>query len=466
MQPCRTRTDPSVVASHPSSGLRRPSRSPFSATPLHLPPTSPVLRRPPGSSPHARHDHDLAAMSWLARSIAATLSSAHSDDDESESASGDQSPPRASDPTSADAGESDEQPDTPSRGVKGDISELTESLTRQFWGVASFLAPPPVKSEADERDEQEEAAAAEGPQSPRIDGIRSDLAEIGGRVRTGISMLSNAGAVAEISRIASSLLPFGSGEEEGQEEGEAVGVTEEVVVFVSHISKHPKTWLDFPLFADDRHADDFELSEAQYGHAVAIEHLVPSLSYLRTELCSTIMSEACFWKIYFVLLHSKLNKQDAEILSTPQILEAREELLQSSPTKNNPSSENMSAPSTQPEDSTLSPSSIQNESSMSEAPSVQEPTSDPVPNVEAEKHPISTTDTEVIDKSVIQEELVVKTEVKSLPTEKSNPNLVEDDDEKEVDDWLQDMDPVPSKTGNTAPAGEEEDVSFSDLEDD
>ncbi|RCV37729.1 hypothetical protein SETIT_8G086100v2 [Setaria italica] len=126
----------------------------------------------------------------------------------------------------------------------------------------------------------------------------------------------------------------------------------------------------------------------------------------------------------------------------------------------------MSAPSTQPEDSTLSPSSIQNESSMSEAPSVQEPTSDPVPNVEAEKHPISTTDTEVIDKSVIQEELVVKTEVESLPTEKSNPNLVEDDDEKEVDDWLQDMDLVPSKTGNTAPAGEEEDVSFSDLEDD
>ncbi|RCV37728.1 hypothetical protein SETIT_8G086100v2 [Setaria italica] len=178
------------------------------------------------------------------------------------------------------------------------------------------------------------------------------------------------------------------------------------------------------------------------------------------------MSEACFWKIYFVLLHSKLNKQDAEILSTPQILEAREELLQSSPTKNKPSSKNMSAPSTQPEDSTLSPSSIQNESSMSEAPSVQEPTSDPVPNVEAEKHPISTTDTEVIDKSVIQEELVVKTEVESLPTEKSNPNLVEDDDEKEVDDWLQDMDLVPSKTGNTAPAGEEEDVSFSDLEDD
>jgi len=84
------------------------------------------------------------------------------------------------------------------------------------------------------------------PQSPRIDGVRSDLVEIGGRVKTGISMLLNAGAVAEISRIASSFLPFGPGDQGEEEEGEAVGVTEEVVVFVSNISKHPKTAL-FPL---------------------------------------------------------------------------------------------------------------------------------------------------------------------------------------------------------------------------
>ena len=93
------------------------------------------------------------------------------------------------------------------------------------------------------------------PLSPRIDGGRSYLAEIGGRLKPGISMLLNAGAVAEISRIASSFLPFGPGDQGGQEEGEAVGVTKEVVVFVSNISKHPKTWLDFPLFVDDRHTD-------------------------------------------------------------------------------------------------------------------------------------------------------------------------------------------------------------------
>jgi hypothetical protein len=65
---------------------------------------------------------------------------------------------------------------------------------------------------------------------------------------------------------------------------------------------------------------DFELSDAQYVHALSIEHLVPGLSDLKVQICSTDMTEACFWKIYFVLLHSKLNKQDAELLSTPQVI--------------------------------------------------------------------------------------------------------------------------------------------------
>lgn len=67
-------------------------------------------------------------------------------------------------------------------------------------------------------------------------------------------------------------------------------------------------------------SSDFELSDAQYLHALSIEHLVPGLSDLKIQICSTDMTEACFWKIYFVLLHSKLNKQDAELLSTPQVL--------------------------------------------------------------------------------------------------------------------------------------------------
>lgn len=64
---------------------------------------------------------------------------------------------------------------------------------------------------------------------------------------------------------------------------------------------------------------DFEISETQLKHVVAIECLVPRLLALRIELCPAHMSEAYFWMVYFVLLHSRLNKHDAELLSTPQV---------------------------------------------------------------------------------------------------------------------------------------------------
>lgn len=64
---------------------------------------------------------------------------------------------------------------------------------------------------------------------------------------------------------------------------------------------------------------DFELSDAQYEHAMAVERLAPSLASLRIELCPEYMNENCFWRIYFVLLHPKLNKDDALLLSTPQV---------------------------------------------------------------------------------------------------------------------------------------------------
>ncbi|KAF3969193.1 hypothetical protein CMV_006980 [Castanea mollissima] len=40
------------------------------------------------------------------------------------------------------------------------------------------------------------------------------------------------------------------------------------------------------------------------------------------------MSEACFWKIYFVLLHPRLNKHDAEVLSTPQEFVSKKKKVQ------------------------------------------------------------------------------------------------------------------------------------------
>ncbi|KAF8719294.1 hypothetical protein HU200_023993 [Digitaria exilis] len=426
-------------------------------------------------------------MSWLARSIAATLSSprgepdADADESESERASagsaagpGEQeSSPRGRSPNGGPGAEEPEQPGTPSRGVKDDISELTETLTRRLWGVASFLAPPPEASTPragaaapaeggeEEVGDEEEAAVL----SPRIAGIRSDLAEIGGRVRSGFSMLQSNLAVAEISKIASSLLPFGQGD---ADDGEAVpGVTEEVVVFVRHISTRPETWLDFPLFISERYADDFELSDAQYVHALSIEHLVPGLSDLKIQICSTDMTEACFWKIYFVLLHSKLNKQDAELLSTPQILEAREQLLQSLQAQNKRGSKfpgessDFAAPA---EERVIQPSSIQDKAGTSEVSSFEEPSSDITPERESEKFSISTTDVEIVDKSVIEEELAVKNDSRTSAVE-SKLRFEADDDE--VDEWPDDepAEEVGAASHRTS-LGREEDVSFSDLEDD
>lgn len=61
------------------------------------------------------------------------------------------------------------------------------------------------------------------------------------------------------------------------------------------------------------------MSDAQQEHVFVIEHLAPRLAALRIELCPCHMSGNYFWKVYFVLLHSRLNKQDAETLSTTQV---------------------------------------------------------------------------------------------------------------------------------------------------
>jgi len=61
------------------------------------------------------------------------------------------------------------------------------------------------------------------------------------------------------------------------------------------------------------------MSDAQKQHAAVVERLIPRLAALRIELCPCFMSESYFWKVYFVLLHSRLNKEDAGVLSTSQV---------------------------------------------------------------------------------------------------------------------------------------------------
>lgn len=67
------------------------------------------------------------------------------------------------------------------------------------------------------------------------------------------------------------------------------------------------------------HAVDFEMTEVQQEHAKAVEQLSSKLAAVHRELCPAFLSEGRFWKIYLVLLHSRISKEDAELLSTPQV---------------------------------------------------------------------------------------------------------------------------------------------------
>ncbi|GMH14854.1 hypothetical protein Nepgr_016695 [Nepenthes gracilis] len=162
-------------------------------------------------------------------------------------------------------------------GVKEDLSELSKALTRQLWGVASFLAPPPQISDRDQEMLQQsdrlDECSMSAAESAGIAGIRHDLSEIGGKFRTGISKLSNHKGVSEFTKIASNFLQFGREENESLEDYSqrgVVGVTEEVVLFARDIAVYPETWLDFPL-PDEDDEDDFDISDAQQEHALAIE---------------------------------------------------------------------------------------------------------------------------------------------------------------------------------------------------
>lgn len=180
--------------------------------------------------------HSSTIMSWFTRSIANTFQlqdnpqpNKNNDDD-------------------------DDSPLSPGQGVKEDLSEITKTLTRQFWGVASFLAPPP--SESDPVDP--EADGDDDDDTEGISGIRRDFAEIGGRFRSGISKLSNNIDVSEITKLATNFLQVSSdGDDEYvlSEEVREIGVTGEVLTFVKDITMHPETWLNFPLPDDE---DDSE----------------------------------------------------------------------------------------------------------------------------------------------------------------------------------------------------------------
>ncbi|KAH7520326.1 hypothetical protein FEM48_Zijuj08G0132200 [Ziziphus jujuba var. spinosa] len=429
-------------------------------------------------------------MSWLARSIANSLKL--DDDNENEvvaSNDNNATAPKSPSKLNPDADSSTSASSTPTaRGVKDDLSELTKTLSRQFWGVATFLAPPPDSSSphstqisdsshpkpSDRSETEEEESDPKISEEDVIAGIRSDFAEIGGRFKSGISKLSNNMAVSEFTKIASNFLQFGSEEDDLRARG-AVGVTDEVLAFARNIAMHPETWLDFPL-PDDDESDDFELSDAQQEHALAVEHLTPRLAALRIELCPGHMSESYFWKIYFVLLHPRLNKQDAELLSTPQIVEARSMLTQELQhrAKGKPDSASSESGSIQSKGTADSPReqhlSVPSGAQADILPlETSKTASDPTPeagDVVTEKHPVQSTEIKVIDKPVVEEEPLNQKKYKETLSGSSSKTY-DEKFEDDADDWLkEDTSEMVGVSGTSIPIENDEDVSFSDLEED
>ncbi|XP_042047298.1 uncharacterized protein LOC121793367 [Salvia splendens] len=205
---------------------------------------------------------------------------------------------------------------------KSATAAARDDLSAVFRGVAAFLAPPPAAAASSS---SEPASSSE-----TIEGIKSDLAEIQGTFRSGLSLIS--------SKISSNLLQLqnqlgdrddGSDDAEEEEE-DGLGISDEILDFVSKISRRRELWTDFPLSLPD---DDFHLSDYQREHAENIEHLVPDFETLRQIICTQMRTEK-FWLIYFILLLPRLNDKDLKLLSTPQVAKARETLLKQLQNKN------------------------------------------------------------------------------------------------------------------------------------
>uniref|UniRef100_A0A1J3JJF8 BSD domain-containing protein n=1 Tax=Noccaea caerulescens TaxID=107243 RepID=A0A1J3JJF8_NOCCA len=417
-------------------------------------------------------------MAWLARSIANSLKIDEDDDDGKETIKSNSNEDSGSDKPSVLASQSP-------RGVKEDISELTKTFRSQLWGVASFLAPPPDSSDLPEKnptgdpvDETRKSSDLGEGDEDLIAGIRNDIVEIGGRFRTGISKISGNIPVSGLTKMASNFLQLGKEGADSKEldVGDAIGVTEEVVGFARDLALHPETWLDFPFPGEDEDFDDFEMTDAQYEHALAVDRLASSLAALRIELCPAYMSENCFWRIYFVLVHPKFSKEDALLLSTSQVLESRAQLSHELLHKRNKATVMVSESSdTGAGNANVEPLSLPINPSPEPEP-VKTIIVEAIDSIETsefvtEKHPIESKEIQVVDKPVIEERPAPAHHDKpgQSPVAGSSPRVIDVQVDDDADDWLKDEDtagPVNSTGAAKHVVDEDEDVSFSDLEED
>ncbi|KAE8731311.1 protein PHLOEM PROTEIN 2-LIKE A10-like [Hibiscus syriacus] len=439
-------------------------------------------------------------MSWLARSLATSF---RLDEDDNVWASssdegiendivthGSQSPSPTRPKIQSGEANAEQQSLSPeqvtklqSRGVKEDLTELKQTLTRQLWGVASFLAPPPPRTQFNRQSNDRSFSDSNQPEpsdrsvcrdgedlsdSEAVAGIRDDFAEIG----------------VKLSKMASDYFSFGSGQneeendmenesdnaEEEDQELNAVGITDEVLAFARNIAHHPETWLDFPLDPEED-LDDFDMSVSQRDHAMAIEHLAPRLAALRIELSPCHMSDSYFWKVYFVLLHPRLNKKDTELLATPQVVEARALWMKELRKQTKPESDWYGRTSlgdncgTMHDDVISSSCSYFHVETMSPRTYVSEPASCITTDFEIENHPVESIDMPFVDKPVIVEKTgftIEDKEYEVCPSSKTSVPKFEDD---EIDWPEDDESEFGGYRGAEICVENEEDFSFSDLED-
>ncbi|CAI5483328.1 unnamed protein product [Closterium sp. Yama58-4] len=299
-------------------------------------------------------------MSWLLNSLVGSPRAGDDDDDDLDEENDDALLPVAGSSGNPDSPDSAARDAAAAAGVRDDLTELQQSLTKHWRGVASFLtgeprwapsASPPAASasaSASATASADDAASLDPPallspeETAGLSRDEEDIKAISSTLATGITGVGRlasrlfAATDAQLGRAEGSggdgerAEGAGAGMAEGEEFGEAevaVGVTADVVQFAQNLSGHPETWIEFPLPDEEDEEEDFEVAGEQEEHIEAVEARVPRLVALRMELTPQHLSERRFWKIYFVLLHSRIPPAAAARLSTPPILRARDQVL-------------------------------------------------------------------------------------------------------------------------------------------
>ncbi|KAA8550157.1 hypothetical protein F0562_001827 [Nyssa sinensis] len=186
------------------------------------------------------------------------------------------------------------------------------------------------------------------------------------------------------------------------------------------------------------------MSDTQQEHALAVARLAPRLAALRIELCPGYMKKAR------ALLTQELQNR----------------------TKARPGQDwsgrgtSNSINSDSPHEKCLSvPSNTQSEYMPLEKFAIESPTSIVATDFETEKHPISSTEIQIVDKSVAEEGPVNWTNTQNFHSGSSR--VLEEKCEDDGDDWLKaESSEIVGGGGTTMLTENEEDISFSDLEED